>query len=145
MGIIQQMMFTTVVFKEVLTKVITSVKSKEPFPDGGSHCAIVIAMNTAEPDKGADMCQKIAPELTTKCVHSLMPINWQKAVMQKSNKNLVQIVVVIVSMLREGFDYPCISVAGIVTRIRSPLVFAQFVGCSRRVIDGREMFTREYI
>ena len=58
-------------------------------------------------------------------------------------------VLVIVKKLLEEFNYPLISVVGIATRIRSSLVFAQFIGRARRIISGEsnvaaDVITHEY-
>ncbi len=42
--------------------------------------------------------------------------------------------VVVVGMLLEGFDYPPFSIAGISTKIRSLVKFAQFVGRIQRLV-----------
>ena len=51
----------------------------------------------------------------------------------------------IVKKLLEGFNYPRISVAGIVTHIRSSLVFAQFIGRARHVICGENKVVADVI
>ena len=48
-------------------------------------------------------------------------------------------IVIVVNMLREGFDYPPFSIAGIVTTsIMSLTKFAQFVGRIQRVVRHEE-------
>jgi superfamily II DNA or RNA helicase len=54
-------------------------------------------------------------------------------------------VFVIVKKLLEGFNYPQISVVGIVTRIRSSLAFSQFIGRVRRVIRGEQNIAADVI
>lgn len=46
--------------------------------------------------------------------------------------------VVVVDMLREGFDYPPISIAAIMTKTVSPVKFAQFIGRAQRIVRGHQ-------
>lgn len=48
-------------------------------------------------------------------------------------------VVIIVRMLLEGFDYPPFSAGGIVTRIGSPVKFAQFIGKVQQLVRSPEI------
>ena len=56
---------------------------------------------------------------------------------EKIQKGVYDIVIV-VNMLREGFDYPPFSIAGIVTRIMLITKFSQFVGRIQRVVRHEE-------
>jgi superfamily II DNA or RNA helicase len=47
-------------------------------------------------------------------------------------------VLIVVQMLREGFDHPPVSVIGIARRISSPLLFTQFVGRAFRIIRAAD-------
>ena len=57
--------------------------------------------------------------------------------MEAIQSNQVKLVVV-VDMLREGFDYPPISIAAIMTKIVSPVKFAQFIGRAQRIVRGHQ-------
>lgn len=135
----------------VVNKVIDCTLSKDkicPLPAQGPHCAMLIAASKQDAEEIATLCREKAPDLVVEHIHSSMPQREYKAVMKKINNNEVRILVIVKKLL-EGFDYPRVSVAGIVTRIRSPLVFAQFVGRARRVIRGEEnvvadIITHEY-
>lgn len=132
----------------VVDKVIERILTKEPLPDGVPHCAILITANTSDAESVADLCRQRRPDLIVEHVHSTMRGKERRVVMDKIDRKEVRIFV-IVKMLLEGFDYPRISVAGIVTRISSLLIFAQFVGRARRVICGEnnvaaDIITHEY-
>lgn len=47
-------------------------------------------------------------------------------------------VLIVVQMLKEGFDHPPVSVIGIVRKIGSPLLFTQFIGRAFRIIRGQD-------
>lgn len=47
-------------------------------------------------------------------------------------------VLIVVQMLKEGFDHPPVSVIGILRRIQSPLLFTQFIGRAFRIIRGKD-------
>ena len=49
-------------------------------------------------------------------------------------KNCSPAVLVVVQMLKEGFNHPPVSVVAIVRRVGSPLLFTQFIGRSFRLI-----------
>lgn len=57
--------------------------------------------------------------------------------MEGIKANQVKLVVVVESLL-EGFDHPPISIAAIMTKIVSPVTFAQFIGRAQRVVRGHE-------
>jgi superfamily II DNA or RNA helicase len=102
-----------------------------PLPGGKKHAAIVVAYNIDEAKEVKRMCKRMG--LKSESVHS------EKK--KHSNKNIIENiksgeyeVVVIVKMLLEGFDHPPFSIAGIVTRIVSPVKFEQFIGRVQRVV-----------
>ena len=57
--------------------------------------------------------------------------------MEAIKTNQVKLVVVVESLL-EGFDHPPISIAVIMTKIVSPVKFAQFIGRAQRIVRGQE-------
>ncbi|KAJ7375509.1 hypothetical protein OS493_002284 [Desmophyllum pertusum] len=69
--------------------------------------------------------------------HSDMPKRKNQAKMQAIRSNEVKLVVV-VGQLLEGFDHPPISIAAIMTKIDSPVKFAQFIGRAQRIVRGGE-------
>ena len=132
---------------EVIDAVISRVHSKDkefPLPDEAPHCAMLITASTIEAESVADMCRQKAPDLVVEHVHSTMKEKELKPIMKKIKRCEIR-VLVIVKKLLEGFNYPRISVVGIVTRIRSSLVFAQFIGRARRVIRGESNIAADVI
>jgi superfamily II DNA or RNA helicase len=136
---------------EVIDAVINCVRSKEkecPLPGAAPHCALLMTANTSEAELAAKICQEKAPDLPVKHIHSMMKGKELKPVMKKFKCEEIRILVIVKKLL-EGFNYPQISVVGIVTRVRSSLAFAQFIGRARRVIRGErniaaDVITHEY-
>ena len=85
-----------------------------------------------------EMAQADYPDMENSIaeVHSNVHKEVRKKILGKLFTGDVRIIVV-VSMLLEGFDYPPISVAGIVTRIHSRVKFAQFIGRAQRVVRSQ--------
>lgn len=52
---------------------------------------------------------------------------------------------VICGSLLEGFDHKKVSVVGIIRNLRSPILFAQFVGRALRLIDENDHLTAQVI
>ena len=122
----------------VTESVISKIEAKDrdaPFPNGKKHTAILIARDIMEAGKVVQLC-RADPRVQNDEVGTTHS-NLSKQERQWFSKSLDEgklRVIVIVSQLLEGFDYPPISVAGIVTRISSTLKFAQFVGRARRIV-----------
>ena len=126
--------YATLVINEVVQ--LLGKKDKEcPLPGGKKHAALVIARDTTEATLLKEKAQKNHPDMED-CiaeVHSNVHKDIRKLVLEALYNGKVRILI-IVSMLLEGFDYPPISIAAIVTRIHSCVKFAQFVGRAQRVV-----------
>ena len=131
--------FAKVVLKEVKDR-LKSKNRKQPLPGGKKHTAIVIAKNIAEACEVSALCTEIGfRQDTVKVMHS----NEQKKssdkeeAIQAIRSGSVEIVI-IVKMLLEGFDHPPLSIAAIVTSIRSPVKFTQFIGRVQRLVSYKD-------
>ena len=124
--------------ERVIEEVIECIKQKlqkAPLPEGVPHCAMLICRDIAEAKEVMRLCREQDPGLRVECVHSDMEKRNLNKIMKEIDKKLIRIIVIVQKLL-EGFDCPCVSVAGILTRIRSAPKFAQFIGRARRVIHG---------
>ena len=134
--------------KVVVAKVIECMQLKDkncPLPDSAYHCAMLITANTDEAKDVFQVCQQKAPSgLEIACIHSRKEKQDLKAIMNKIERKEVR-VFVIVKKLLEGFDYPPVSVVGIITRICSSLVFVQLIGQAHRVIPGESNVAADVI
>ena len=126
--------------KEVLEKVKERLEfknRKQPLPGGKKHTAIVIAKNIAEAYAVSDLCTEIGfHQDRVKVMHSSeqkKPSEKEEAIQEIRNGSIE--IVIIVKMLLEGFDHPPLSIAAIVTSIRSPVKFAQFIGRVQRLVS----------
>lgn len=124
--------------RDVVHEVVQLLKSKDesnPLPEGKKHAALVITKDMSKATMVKEMAQREHPDIADSIaeVHTNVHKILRKIILDKLSKGNVRIII-IVSMLREGFDYPPISVAGIVTRIHSCVKFAQFIGRAQRVV-----------
>ena len=134
----KRIQYATPVIHEVVQ--LLEEKDKEhPLPGGKKHAALVIAKDTAEATLVKEMAQKNHPHMHDYIaeVHSNVHEDMRKMVLKELYNGKVRILI-IVSMLLEGFDYPPISIAAIVTRIHSCVKFAQFIGRSQRLVRQPE-------
>ena len=93
-------------------------------PGGKKHTAIVATKSIAE-----------AEDVQTLCLDELEYTEKEvKIAVHKNIQNGDYKIIIVVSMLTEGFDYPPLSVLGILTKIASPVKFAQLVGRIQRVV-----------
>ena len=133
--------------REVLIEVKRCMQEKTkqyPLPGDARHTSIVIARDTGEAEFVKRMCTakdlNFAPDKVA-LINSVIIKNpkSRKEEVDKIKKGQYEIVI-IVQMLLEGFEYPPFSIAGIVTPIRSPVKFAQFIGRIRRVMrhEGKD-------
>ena len=107
-----------------------------PLPGGFKHTAIVITKEQQEADEVYALCSRLSG-VKAKLVHSRI---------KESRENLIRDIkkggydlVIVVAMLLEGFDYPPLSVAGILTKIQSRVKFAQFVGRIQRIVRSPDI------
>ena len=117
---------------------IQKMKDREnPLPDGIPHMAIAITKNIAYAEEVADFWNnQLGNSGSAIAYHSDVPPKKRKTMMEAIKANRVKLVVVVESLL-EGFDHPPISIAAIMTRIVSPVKFAQFIGRAQRIVRVR--------
>ena len=132
------------IFLAVLGKVkeLQERKNREqPFPDGVPHMAIAITKTTDDADVAAQLWNSHVDKYETAIAyHSKLGKNQPQLpelMKQIKNNDGVKLVVV-VAKLQEGFDHPHISIAAILTNIKSPRKFVQFVGRAQRIVRFQE-------
>lgn len=122
-------------FGPVLCKVkeLQSIKNRDKgLPGNVPHMAIAVTKNTEEANEAASMWNKYFGTGTAIAYHSKVGEKELPKFMKRIKENKVQLVVV-VAKLMEGFDHPPISIAAILTGIKSPRKFVQFVGRAQRI------------
>lgn len=137
------------IFQLILERVKSLQDEKNrahPLPDNLNHIAIAITNNIKEAKQVADRWNELwdSPDSAIAYHSKLEPEPFKRRRMQQIRSNRVNLVVV-VEMLLEGFDYPPISIAAIMTKITSRVKFAQFLGRSQRVVRGQEGLESEDI
>ena len=129
------------IFSNILERVKAIQQSKDrenPLPDNIPHMAIAITKNIAYAEQVRYMWDyHWGNHGMAIAYHSDLPKKTKLAMMEAIQSNQVKLVVV-VDMLREGFDYPPISIAAIMTKIVSPVKFAQFIGRAQRIVRGHQ-------
>lgn len=109
------------------------IKNRDhPFPNNVPHMAMAITRDTTEAERVVDLWNQNCGEDTAFSYHSKLPQAVKEERMQRIRSNQVKLVVV-VSMLQEGFDHPPISIAAILTNIGSAPKFVQFIGRAQRI------------
>ena len=126
--------------QQVLARVIERLEEKNrvsPLPGEHKHAALIIAKSIDEAEDIKAICINtlLFPKRKVALLHSEKFKGGKKRsdVTDRIKEGRYSIVIV-VNMLREGFDYPPFSIAGIVTGIRSQAKFEQFVGRIQRVV-----------
>ena len=105
--------------------------------------AIAIAKDTTEANEVEDLWNTLYGDETAIAYHyQLRPKKELLKRMQRLKDNKVRLVVV-VDMLKEGFDHPPISIAAILTNISSPVKFTQFIGRAQRIVRTPEENERD--
>ena len=102
-------------------------------PGDVPHMAIAVTKNTEEANLAASMWNERFGVGTAFAYHSKVGEKELPKLMKRIKENIVQLVVV-VAKLMEGFDHPPISIAAILTGIKSPRKFVQFVGRAQRIV-----------
>jgi len=129
------------IFSIILERVKFIQQSKDretPLPDNIPHMAIAITKNIAYAEDVKQMWDHHwGNHGMAIAYHSDLPKKTKLAMMEAIQSNQIKLVVV-VDMLREGFDYPPISIAAIMTKIVSPVKFAQFIGRAQRIVRGHQ-------
>ena len=128
------------VYKSVLRRVWEKQEKKnatQPLPNNTPHMAIAIAKDTTEANQVEDLWNTLFGDETAIAYHYQLPTKERLKRMQRLKDNKVRLVVV-VDMLKEGFDHPPISIAAILTNISSPVKFTQFIGRAQRIVRTPE-------
>lgn len=128
------------VYKLVLKRVWEKQEKKnatQPLPNNTPHMAMAIAKDTAEADEVEDLWNTLFGDETAIAYHYQLNLKKRLKRMQRLKNNEVRLVVV-VDMLKEGFDHPPISIAAILTNISSPVKFTQFIGRAQRIVRTPE-------
>ena len=142
--------------REVLIEVKKLMNEKNehneqfPLPGGVQHASIVIAKDTADAKYVKNMCTRdpklnFAADKVGLILSAALKNPKEREEEIKKIKSGQYKIVIIVGMLLEGFDYPQFSIAGIVTRIRSPVKFTQFVSKVRQVVRDNSEVENENI
>ena len=142
-GIIRRTNFIQVDAEETFLAILTRVRdiqrqkdTETPLPNGVPHMAMAIAKYTNEVNQAAVLWNQHWGGAIT--YHSAVGTRELEQRMNRIKNNQVKLVVV-VDMLREGFDHPPISIAVILTKIVSPVQFVQFVGRSQRIVRSPDV------
>ena len=128
------------VYKSVLRRVWEKQEEKnatQPLPNNTPHMAMAIAKDTAEANEVEDLWNTLFGDETAIAYHHQLPPKKRLKRMQRLKDNKVRLVVV-VEMLKEGFDHPPISIAAILTKISSAVKFTQFIGRAQRIVRTPE-------
>ena len=130
--------------RDVFTPILAKVKelqdwknANQPLPYNIPHMAIAIAKDTASATHVENLWNALWNDGSAIAYHSQLGAFELQNRMQRLRNNQVKLVVV-VDMLKEGFDHPPISIAVILTRIISPVKFTQFVGRAQRIVRTPE-------
>ena len=130
------------IFNLILEKVKSIQENKDatnPLPDGSPHMAIAITKNIAYAEQVAVLWNTAwgIPGSAVAYHSDVRPTRIRNDMMEAIKASRVKLVVVVESLL-EGFDHPPISIAAIMTKIVSPVKFAQFIGRAQRIVRVRE-------
>ena len=121
---------------EMVKSIQENKDARNPLPHGIPHMAIAITKNIAYAEKVATMWNTdYGNPGSAIAYHSDLPKKTKNNMMEAIKANRVKLVVVVESLL-EGFDHPPISIAAIMTKIVSPVKFAQFIGRAQRIVRG---------
>ena len=107
--------------------------TNQPLPLNIPHMAMAIAKDTTEANRVEELWNALWNDGSAIAYHSQLGAFELQNRMQRLRNNQVKLVVV-VDMLKEGFDHPPISIAVILTRIISLVKFTQFVGRAQRIV-----------
>ena len=113
-------------------------------PGGKKHTAIVATRIIDEAEEAKTLCVNEL-KYTEKEVIVITSKNTrrERETILKDIQNGKYKIIIVVSMLIEGFDYPPLSVLGILTKIASPVKFAQLVGRIQRVVRVQKKETED--
>lgn len=136
---------------EVYLLVLQKVREKQeeknanqPLPNNIPHMAMAIAKDTTEADEVECLWNSLCGDSSAIAYHYQLPLTERLKRRERLKNNEVKLVVV-VDMLKEGFDHPPISIAAILSNISSPVKFTQFIGRAQRIVrtpEGNERNVR---
>ena len=132
----ERLAYAQLVLKKVKERMGEKNKSR-PLPGNAKHSSIIIANNIAEADVVESMCISLGFSEEAVAVLHTKAIKAKKGVREEIIKNIREYkykIVIVVMMLLESFEHPSFSIGGIVTGIRSPVKFTQFVGRVQRLV-----------
>ena len=136
MSFIERMKYAEQVLVQIKARI--EQKNREcPLPGNTKHSAIIITKNINDANEVEHLCIGHGFSRDQVLVMHTKKIKGNKRMREDMIKKIQDgrcEVVIIVKMLLEGFDYPPFSIAGILTRIHSPVKFAQFVGRIQRLV-----------
>lgn len=126
------------IFKLILERVKSIQQAKDdenPLPDSIPHMAIAITPNNiAYAEQVAEIWNNHWGNFGGAIAyHSQVHKRPKLAMMEALRSNNIKLVVIVKKLL-EGFDHPPISIAAIMTKIKSRVKFAQFLGRAQRVV-----------
>lgn len=128
-------------FNLILEEVKSIQEEKDqsnPLPDGIPHMVIAITKDIEHAKQVAGLWNNDwGNPGSAIAYHSDVPKRPKMAMMEAIKTDQVKLVVVVESLL-EGFDHPPISIAAILTKIVSPVKFAQFIGRAQRIVRRQE-------
>ena len=129
---------------EVYSLVLQKVREKQeeknanqPLPNNIPHMAMAIAKDTTEANKVEHLWNSQYGDGSAIAFHYELSAMERRERMERLKNNEVKLVVV-VDMLKEGFDHPPISIAAILSNISSPVKFTQFIGRAQRIVRTPE-------
>lgn len=127
---------------ECVKGILDDKNSVDHLPGGIKHSAIIIARSIDESAVVEDVCLSMGfNRREVKDVTGPMTATELADVIKEIKAGTYR-VIIIVKRLLEGFDYPPLSVAGVLTRIQSPVKFAQFVGRIQRLVRHNGVIER---
>ena len=130
---------------ELVKSIQEEKDQRNPLPDGIPHMAIAITKDIEYAKQVAELWNNEwgNPDSAI-AYHSKVPKRRKTAMEEEIKTDQVKLVVVVESLL-EGFDHPPISIAAIMTKIVSPVKFAQFIGRAQRIVRGQQRLESQEI
>lgn len=114
---------------------------ENPLPGGVPHMIMAVTKENKEADQLLKIWENRFPEDQASVYHSQLKKYQLKETMKRLKNNELKLVIVC-SMLLEGFDHPPISIAAVACNIGSPVRFSQFVGRAQRIVRSHGIVER---
>ena len=115
--------------------------TENPLPGGVPHMIMAITKASKEADLLLKTWRNLFPEDQAAVYYSKIKKRHLKETMRKLRNNEFKLVIVC-SMLLEGFDHPPISIAVVAYKIESAVRFHQFVGRAQRICRDKDEIER---